>query len=292
MQGSIEIEAPTAANRLRDSTVKLADAGIDSPRLNAEVLLATSYGCSRAALLTRLQEPVAANVDLRFENLLARRLSREPLQYIVGSTELWSLDFDVTPDVLIPRPETERLIELALSLVRSERDRTRSRTICDVGTGSGCIAIALAHELPAAQVTALDVSASALRIAAANAMRNDVADRIRFVASDLFAAVDDQRFDIVVSNPPYVSTSELDSAQPELAYEPRAALDGGADGLDIIRRLLQAVPQYLASGGWALVEIGCDQADAVVAMTRGAGACAAEVWNDYAGLPRVLRAQW
>jgi len=292
MQGSIEIEAPTAANRLRDSTVKLADAGIDSPRLNAEVLLATSYGCSRAALLTRLQEPVAANVDLRFANLLARRLSREPLQYIVGSTELWSLDFDVTPDVLIPRPETERLIELALSLVRSERDRTRSRTICDVGTGSGCIAIALAHELPAAQVTALDVSASALRIAAANAMRNDVADRIRFVASDLFAAVDDQRFDIVVSNPPYVSTSELDSAQPELAYEPRAALDGGADGLDIIRRLLQAVPQYLASGGWALVEIGCDQADAVVAMTRGAGACAAEVWNDYAGLPRVLRAQW
>jgi release factor glutamine methyltransferase len=303
----ILMEAMTDSNRtalsiaacLRDATGRLTVAGVDSPRLNAEVLLASACGLRRAELLARLGDPVDAPAAARFAALTQRRLRREPLQYIVGSTELWSLDFQLTPDVLIPRPETERLVELVLELLRptpyacpEPRRRALRPTICDVGTGSGCIAVALAHELSNATITALDVSPAALRLAAANAARCGVAERVRCVESDLLAAVTGERFDVIVSNPPYVTTSELDAAQPELSFEPRRALDGGADGLGIIRRLLAEARLCLKDDGWLFVEIGSDQGETVLQLARDAGARRAEVFNDYAGLPRVLRQQW
>ncbi|MBI3786135.1 MAG: peptide chain release factor N(5)-glutamine methyltransferase [Deltaproteobacteria bacterium] len=296
METTIDLSesSTSAANLLQRAAATLNTAGVEAPRLNAEVLLAAAWSCTRTVLLSRLQGPLPADVESKFDDLLRRRRAREPLQYIVGATEFWSLDFDLTPDVLIPRPETERLVELVLSLLRNGSlgsDALRP-SICDVGTGSGCIAIALAHEAPAARVTALDVSAAALRVAESNAARNRLAGRIRFLESNLFAAASGERFDIIVSNPPYVATPELDTAQAELRYEPRRALDGGGDGLDVIRVLLRDAPQHLRAGGWLFMEIGCDQSAVVVALARTAGAQEAEVFNDYAGLPRVLRARW
>ena len=164
-------------------------------------------------------------------------------------------------------------------------------TVCDLGTGSGCIAVALAHELPAIEIWALDASRPALQVAAANAQRHGVADRIRCVESDLFASVAGQRFDAIISNPPYVSSVELEGLQPELAWEPRHALDGGPAGLDVIRRLVTAAPEFLVDGGWLIMEIGAEQPETARALAESAQFSEVSVRTDYAGLPRVLLAR-
>jgi len=305
---------------LAEGNAGLAAAGVGAPRLDAELLLAATCGCERAALYARGREPVSDWCAAAFRALLARRVRREPLQYIVGRQEFWSLDFTVTPDVLIPRPETELLVELAVSLLSppfekggpggicgaahvdaatqiplnppfSKGEVGARPLLCDVGTGSGCIAVALARELPNAEVWALDFSADALLMAEVNAQQHGVAERIRFLRSDLFATVPGQRFDVIVSNPPYLTADDLAALQPEVAFEPRAALDGGADGLDVIRRLLAVVPNRLADGGWLLMEIGAAQAAAVEDAARAAGFSAVAIRLDYAGLPRVLTAR-
>ncbi len=276
-------QAETCAAVIATATQALAAAGVGNPRLDAEVLLAAACGLDRTALYSRTRELVPPRCRDAFGGMLTRRLAREPLQYIFGRQEFWSLTFAVTPDVLIPRPETELLVDEILA--------TASLTICDLGTGSGCIAVALAHELPRAQVWGLDISPAALDVAAANARRHGVADRIRFVESNLFAAVGGVRFDAIVCNPPYVGSAELECVQPELRWEPSQALDGGPDGLDVVRRVVADAPSYLAPNGHLLMEIGMAQGAAVAALARAAGFAAVTIRPDYAGLPRVLVAQ-
>jgi release factor glutamine methyltransferase len=277
---------------IAEAVASLDAAGVGTPRLDAELLLAAACGVDRTALHARSRAPVPSRSTKLFRAFLARRLQREPLQYIVRRQEFWSLDFTVTPDVLIPRPETELLVELALGAAGGIGARHAvPLRLCDVGTGSGCIAVALAHELPSAEVWALDLSMRALAVAELNAERLGVAARVRCLRSDLFASVALQRFDIVLANPPYLTDNELADLQPEVACEPRTALDGGADGLAIIRRVFAAAPDRMVDGGWLLMEIGCEQAAAVKSLARAAGFTAISIRSDYAGLPRVLMAR-
>ncbi len=273
---------------LRDAASRLDAAGIGSARLDAEVLLAQALGVGRTGLFARLRDAVDAAAAARFAALLERRLRREPVAYLTGWQEFWSLPFAVTPDVLIPRPETELLVELGVASLRAPR-ATRVE-ILDVGTGSGCIAVALARALPAAGVTAVDLSAAALAVARRNAAAHGVASRIAFHVSDLFAALPaDATFDLIVANPPYLAPG--DAASPELAFEPHGALYAGADGLAVIRALLAAAPRRLRHGGILLMELGQSQSEAALGLTRAAGFAAAHVVPDLAGIPRALVAE-
>jgi release factor glutamine methyltransferase len=219
-----------------------------------------------------------------FRALIERRRAGEPIQYITGEQEFYGLPFRVTPDVLIPRPETEHLVEKALALAAA----FMHPRIVDVGTGSGSIAVALAHELPDAQITAADISAAALEIARGNAERNGVAGRIEFFESDLLAAIAGERFEMVVSNPPYVPAADRDSLSIEVReHEPALALFAGEDGLAIYRRLIPDAFAVLASGGFLLMEIGYGQSQAVAALLTAAGFEQIEFVPDLQGIPRV-----
>lgn len=233
--------------------------GIATPRLDAEVLLAETLGMDRVGLYTHYDQPLQADELARFKPLVLRRLRREPVAYILGRREFWSLPLRVTPDVLIPRPETETLVAEALRVL-SPNDQEELRLL-EIGTGSGAISIALAKELPEAKITATDLSPKALSVAEENAAKNRVRDQIRFLQGDLFQPVPKgAAFDLVVSNPPYITRGQLSSLMPEVRdYEPRIALDGGKDGLDFFRRALPAVAGYLRSGGWFLAELGAGQ---------------------------------
>ena len=261
----------------------LATRGVESARLEAEVLLADALGSDPGRLY--LERVVSEPVRLRFAELLDRRGRREPLQHLRGRQEFFSRDFVVDPCVLIPRPETERLIEIVLGRLRPiQRPR-----ILDVGTGSGVIAVTLALELPGAQVFATEVSAAALEVAKENARRLGVGERIEFRSGDLVAPFAGERFDLVVSNPPYVPTGEIAGLSPEVRdHEPRVALDGGADGLELYRRLAACVDEVLVERGWLAVEIGFGQGDAVRRMFSQSGSTAVEVERDLAGIERVV----
>lgn len=283
----------TAAALLRAASERLAAAGIDTARLDAEVLLGHVLGLSRAGVYARLRDEVGDDAAARFEALLARRARRAPVAYLTGAQEFWSLPFFVSPDVLIPRPETELIVWSAARERRSSGRRVSGadapHSILDVGTGSGCIAVALARELPDARITAVDVSPAALAVARRNAARHGVAERIAFVESDVYDALPaDATFDLIASNPPYLAPG--DDASPELAFEPQSALQAGADGLDVIRRLLAGASARLRPDGLLLVEIGAGQADAVLALAGAAG-LTARVEPDLAGIPRLLVAR-
>lgn len=275
----------TLASVLSSAEAALARAGVETPRLDAEVLLAEALGTGRGGLLARLRDPLEDEIGRRFEALLARRREREPVAHILGGREFWSLWFEVAPSTLVPRPETEILVEGVLeALAGVERP-----SILDAGTGSGCIAIAIASERPDARVTAIDVSEEALAVARRNALRHGVAERVTFVRADLAAFDADAPFDWIASNPPYVRRGDIDSLQPEVSrWEPRTALDGGEDGLEIVRSLLGRAPSLLAPHGGLAVEIGAGQGDAALALARAAGFPAAVLRCDYAGVPRVL----
>jgi release factor glutamine methyltransferase len=283
----------TAAALLRAASERLAAAGIDTARLDAEVLLGHVLGISRAALYTRLHDEVVGDPATRFAALLERRLRREPVAYLTGEQEFWSLSFLVTPDVLIPRPETEMIVWSAARERRSSGRRANGadepHSILDVGTGSGCIAVAIARELPDAQITAVDISPEALAVARRNAGRHAVADRITFVQGDVYDALPAETvFDLIVSNPPYLAPG--DAVSPELAFEPRLALQSGADGLDVIRRLVAGASSRLRPGGLLLFELGAGQAEAGLRLAATAG-LTARVEPDLAGIPRLLVAQ-
>lgn len=288
---TIESAPPCVLAALLEGTRRLSGA-IDSARLDAELLL------GHVLKMTRTQLVVAANSRLGYvqwecyEAVLARRLRREPVAYITGRQEFWSLDFDVTPDVLIPRPETERLVEIALRLAAELRVGGPLR-ILDLGTGSGAIAIALAWELPGAEVWATDISPSALAVAWRNAARHSGADRIHFLQSDLFADIDvEDRFDLIVSNPPYIRRGEIAQLEPDVSrWEPRNALDGGVDGLDYYRRIAGKAFDYLSPGGATAVEIGADMGLSVTALFAGTGAVDARIFQDYSGRDRVVVAR-
>ena len=246
---------------------RLKTAGIDTHRLDAEVLLAHTLHVSRSCLYTRLRETVADSQKTDFQQSVVRRTQREPVAYITGRQEFWSLEFQVNPGVLIPRPDTEVVVETALRLLASSR--LTAPRILDIGTGSGCIAVALATELPQALVWAVDKTPAILSLAQKNAGAHRVGPRITFACGDLLAPVSSGApfFDLLVTNPPYIASQALDTLQPEVrAWEPRVALDGGADGLDFYGRLLYDSPDYLRPGGWLVTEIGETQKDAVVQL--------------------------
>jgi release factor glutamine methyltransferase len=291
---------------LSHATAVLTTNGVPNPHLDAEVLLARVLGLTRASLYARLQDVIPEADVQRCHQLLRRRQQREPLQYITGVQEFWSLEFKVTPDVLIPRPETELIIEIALQLlsqhsgVSRQEENQKSKInssairILDVGTGSGCIAIALAKELPEAEVWATDVSSVSLTVAQENSQRHGVADHVHFLQGDLFVPLHslDLTFDLIVSNPPYIADNDIPTLQPEVSnWEPRGALAGGHDGLDFYRRLLGEGPQYLHSGGWLVMEIGHGQRSEVLRLAQQQPTLAAACDLDYEGRERVVRAQ-
>jgi release factor glutamine methyltransferase len=270
-------EVWTVLKLLRWTEAYFAGRGIDSPRLDAELLLVETLGLDRVGLYLNFERPVQAGELATFRALVKRRAGREPLAYIVGRTEFWSLPFRVTPAVLIPRPETELLVEEALGRLGD------GNRLLDVGTGSGALAVALAHERPALAVTAIDVSPLGLALAAENARDNGVAERIRFLQQDL-RRLPDGPFDLVVANPPYIPTGELPTLMPEVRdHEPQLALDGGRDGLDAYRVLAAQADTVLAPGGWLLVEVGSGQAPAVDDLFAGAGL--SEVFRSREGCP-------
>ena len=256
------------------------------PRRDAELLLLHLIGRDRAFLLTHRDTPLTAEQAAQYESWLERRAAHEPIQYILGVQEFFGLTFAVTRDVLIPRPETEHLVEALLAIVPHDQPLR----IADIGTGSGAIAVALAHALPHAQVTALDISAAALAVAKGNAQTHHVADRMRFLQSDLLSAIAGERFDAIVSNPPYVAEDDRASLEPQVRdYEPAAALFAGPSGLDVYERLIPPALAALKPGGWLLMEIGQGQRDALAQLLSG--------WNhvsfvdDLQGIPRVACAR-
>jgi release factor glutamine methyltransferase len=260
----------------------------DRARRDTETLLLHLVGKNRAWLMARLDEDFAGCTAIRFASLLDRRLRGEPIQYIVGETEFFGLPFKVTPDVLIPRPETEHLVEKAIELARL---RAAPR-IVDVCTGSGAIAVALAHAVPTADITATDLSDAALTMARENSLRNRVESRIRFLQGDLLEPLAAERFELVVANPPYVPSDERDSMSVEVRdHEPALALFAGADGLDIYRRLISAAPSVLVPGGFIALEIGYGQARAVEELLAAAGFRQIEFVPDLQDIPRVACAE-
>jgi release factor glutamine methyltransferase len=260
--------------------------GIGQARANAEVLLAHVLGIERIQLYLNYDRPLGPGELARFREIIKRRAAFEPSQYIVGKQEFWSLQFEVSPAVLIPRPETEVLVEKALEILGEE-----DALVLDLGTGSGAIPVALAHERSSIRVIATDRSLEALAVAKRNAARNDVSGRIHFALADLFEAFSVlPHFELIVSNPPYVSESEYQELAPEISrYEPASALRGGGEhGLDLIRKILEHFPKYLKPGGSLLVEIGQGQADFLQLELDSAFAGQFEFIPDYSGIKRVL----
>ena len=284
--------------RLRDVIGQAAQiltrAGSESATLDAEVLLGHALALTREQLIVMADSPLGAEPAERFQSLLARRLQREPVAYITGNQEFWSLDFQVTRDVLIPRPETERLIEVALLLAAQLRSEQPLRVL-DIGTGSGAIAVSIAKELPSARIYATDISPSALAIARRNATLNGVVERITFLCGDLFAALADHeaQFDLIVANPPYIRRAEIATLKPEVSqWEPRTTLDGGADGLDFYRRIAAYAGHFLAPNGAIALEIGAGMGSEVLPILVQAGLYRdVKIFHDYAGRDRVAVAK-
>lgn len=285
--------APTVRDAIIEGTGLLHAAGIDSARLDAEVLLRHVLQLDRGQLYVNLGATIDRHAESRFGELLARRLRREPVAYITGHREFWSLDFRVTRDVLIPRPETERLVEIAIEIAGGFGAR-EPRRILDLGTGSGAIAVSLATALPAAQLWAADASWAALAVARWNASRHGIAHRIAFIASDLFDSLGVRSaFHLIVANPPYVRRDEIDSLAPEVAWwEPRHALDGGPDGLEFYRRIAAGAACRLAPEGMLLMEIAAEAAQQVVRLLQdSASFTGAAIHRDYTGRERVIVAR-
>ncbi len=262
----------------------------DQAAIDAEILARHVLGQDRATYLARRDEPIADDESQRLEAMVRRREGREPVAYILGEREFWGLSFLVAPAVLIPRPETEAIVERALVLMDDVR---RAWRLADVGTGSGCLAVALAHERGNATIIATDISEPALGVAAANAMRHGVDSRIRLVRTSLLDDVPGP-FDLIVANPPYVPGGTRDGLQPDVRdYEPETAVFGhGADGLDEVRLLLTQTPERLAPGGWLLMEFGFGQGDAVRAAVNAVPELRlVEVLRDLQGHERTLVAR-
>jgi release factor glutamine methyltransferase len=288
---------PNVGDALRGAAQRLRAGGSRSPRLDAELLLASALGVSRAELFREPGRTLLPDEAARFEELMGRRVAREPVAYILGRRAFRTIDLEVTPDVLIPRPETETLVEVALEALAAMPiagpDPDDEPLALDVGTGSGCVALALAAEDPFVRLVATDIEPGALAVARGNAARLGLARRVEFVLSDLFADVGERPFDLVVSNPPYIPADEYVALEPNVRdYEPRRALYGGVDGLDFYRRLVPGAALLLRPGGTLAVEVGAGQADAVAGIVEASRAYQTPALrDDLAGVPRVVFAR-
>jgi release factor glutamine methyltransferase len=285
----------TIAEAIREGARRLAESGLTEEVRTSGSLLRHLLGVDRTQILTRSNEQIPAETYQTFLELVARRGRGEPLQYITGHQEFYGLDFVVTPDVLIPRPETEFLVEKVIALTK-EIPRSTQPFIVDVGTGSGCIAVTLATHLPSSKFLATDISRAALEVARRNAELHGVEQRIEFVEGDLLEPLKTRELqdavDIIASNPPYVVEGRPEFVQREvLDWEPHLALFGGPDGLDFYRRLLSGIGQYLKRGGFAVIEIGYSQLSDISGLVSSSSLDLVEVTRDLQGIPRTLSLQ-
>lgn len=282
-------EAATVAVLLDRASTRIASAlGLEKreARLEARVLAAQAWQVDRAWLIAHGSDPPSDAQTTQFQALLSRRLAGEPVAYLIGTREFYGRPFQVSPDVLIPRPDTELLVELALARIPPDQ----AMDILDLGTGSGCIAITLALERPHAQVTAVDCSAAALLIARRNA--GILGARVDFLRSDWFSALSGRRFDLIVGNPPYIAVADPHLTNGDVRFEPLSALASGVDGLDDLRSLTAAARAHLKPGGILLLEHGYDQAEAIQSLLRQRGFRNVRSWADLAGILRVSGGEW
>lgn len=287
-----ETPVPTLRAVERGATARLRAAGIDSAGLDARILIGHAFGLERDQLLCRAEDAADAEAVARLENLLGRRLAREPVSRILGRREFWSLDFTLSPDTLDPRPDSETVVEAGLAAMVGRRDLA----ILDLGTGTGCLLLALLSEMPTAQGLGVDISAGAVATATGNAERLGLGDRARFERHDwregLAGRLNPTRYDLVVANPPYICCGEIAGLQPEVArFDPPAALAGGADGLEAYRSLASQVAELLTPGGHVVFEVGAGQASAVAALLDGAGLSVCGTRTDLAGIERCVIAR-
>lgn len=278
---------PTIEEALQYARSELARNGITEPIRDAALLLALAIQRDKSFLIAHPEYLLTNGEAGRFETCVSRRSAHEPFQYISGKQEFFRLDFEVTPDVLIPRPETEMVVEAAIECLAEIEDPS----FCEVGIGSGCIAISVLYEVPRATAVGLDISPPALRIAGRNAQRHGVADRLRLFESDVYSALEGERFELIAANPPYVPIDEFTGLQAEVRdFEPRIALTDETNGLSVIETIIRGAPPFLKSGGVLLLEIGFSQARAVRQMFTS------EIWTnidlmpDLQGIPRLVRA--
>lgn len=278
----------SVSKNLETATEILQSSGIAEPRREASSLLAFALGKDKTFLVAHSDYRLSGAEEKRFRTLLQRRARREPFQYITGRQELYGLDFLVTPDVLIPRPETEIIIESAIEILRQKENSV----FCEVGVGSGCICVSILNEVKTARAIGLDISEKALKIALQNAARHNIDKRLSFKISDVFAALENEKFDLIVSNPPYVPAEEMKTLQAEVrGYEPEIALSDGKDGLSIIEKIINGSPFFLKPGGYLLMEIGFAQSQKVSEMFALDKWEAFDFLPDLQGIPRTVKAK-
>jgi release factor glutamine methyltransferase len=286
-----DLRGASVAHARRALAEQFRSAGIESPELDARILIGHALGLDHAALAAAATQQLSDLTASQIERFAARRMSGEPVARIVGEKEFWSLPLTVTLAVLVPRPETETVVELALSLLDGDEARTRSLRIADLATGSGAILLALLSELPNANGTGTDIDADALQVARANAQRLGFADRSNFVRCDYGTALEGP-FDLVVSNPPYVASSEIATLSREVReHDPRHALDGGADGLTAYRAITADAPRLLSAHGYLVLEIGTGQERDVTKLLASEGLAIAAARPDLSGITRAVAAR-
>ena len=273
------------AQAVAEAAEKLRRGGVNEARSEATLLLGHTLGRDRAFAIAHADGEVPTERLVRFREFVARRAAGEPLQYITGHQEFFRLDFEVTPAVLIPRPETELIVEAVLELFRN----TASFSFADIGTGSGCVSVSILHERLNAEAIAIDASSDALNIAQRNAQRHNVETRLQLLESDLFAGLTATKsFDLIVSNPPYVSDEEMKVLQREVRREPSVALAGGVDGLDVIRRLLDCAPKHLRAGGYLIFEFGIKQDARIIKLVDERVWELIDIRKDLQQIPRII----
>ncbi len=281
----------TIQNELRSAITAFARAGIDTPQLDAEVLMAHIVASDRMHVITHPERELGKDEVTRYRELVARRVKRVPLPHLTGKKEFWGLEFEVSPAVLIPRPETETLVESAIAHLAG----VENPIVVDIGAGTGCVAIAIASELQDAVVYSTDISHEAVEIAKRNAQRHDLQLRVVVLDGNLFDPLPREvigKVDVVVSNPPYIPTDEIDRLQPEVAcYEARGALDGGPDGMKYHKEILEAARHALKPGGWVHQEVGIYQAGDVACFARESGYSDTLITEDLAGIGRIVSAR-
>jgi release factor glutamine methyltransferase len=288
----VSTDQPWTIRRLLEWTTGFLEGkGCESARLETQLLLAHALGCSKTALYMRYDEQPAEDQRGRFRELVQKRVKGCPVAHLLGRKEFFSLEFEVGPSVLIPRPDSEWLVTECLTLAKP----MAAPSVLDVGTGSGCLAIAVAAQHKTAVVSAIDISEEALAVARKNASKHKLDERVRFLHGDLFSPLAaEERFDFILSNPPYIRRADIDKLTPEVReHDPRLALDGGEDGFQVIDRLIAEAPAHLQSGGYLIIEIGYDQEEpARQRFEKHAGYELGKTIHDGAGHPRVLRARW
>jgi release factor glutamine methyltransferase len=280
-------EAWTTLKVLDWTAGRFERAGVASSRLDAQVLLAHVLGCPRVALYTDFDKPLADEELTRYRGLIQRRLAGEPVAYLTGHQEFWSLNFKVDARVLIPRADTETLVQLALELGDASTDKDADLSIVEIATGSGAVAVSIAHERKAWKVTATDISEEALTLARGNAERNLEVDRIDFRRGDLLAPLGEETFSLLVANLPYISASDMKTLPIDVQHEPKTALFGGETGLELISKLIEGVSKNLRKGAWVALEHGFDQGEAVRDLAKAAGFAKVQTRSDLADRARV-----